>query len=365
MGGAGGRPLGQGRSGRALRDRAERRRQRHLYRSGRPARRRQGRDRPPRRQDAAAEGSIDVSTSPLYGLAINQTTQTLYGTDTRNGSVSAVDLATGKVVGTVKVGEKAHVRQVAVDEGANKVYVTVVGAMRGSDTPSAIWVIDGKSNTLDRVIAVPGISLTGLALDPANKRIFSTGMSSNDVIVLDSDSGAVKARWPSGGENAINVAYDGTAQRLFVANQGNGVLGVINARDGSLIKAVPTGKARSASPTTAPWTRSMSRTAAPERSASSMRKPMRSSPIWKRVPSADDRDQSRRQQRLCDEQGARPAARRRTGDAAGRRSEGRHGHADPPLTGRGKNRKPPDPKRNGRLPYNISSITMRSDPRSQ
>jgi len=188
------------------------------------------------------KGSIDVSTSPLYGLAINQTTQTLYGTDTRNGSVSAVDLATGKVVGTVKVGEKAHVRQVAVDEGANKVYVTVVGAMRGSDTPSAIWVIDGKSNTLDRVIEVPGISLTGLALDPANKRIFSTGMSSNDVIVLDSDSGAVKDRWPSGGENAINVAYDGATQRLFVANQGNGMLGVINARDGSLIKAVPTGE---------------------------------------------------------------------------------------------------------------------------
>ncbi len=188
------------------------------------------------------KGTIDVSTSPLYGLAINQKTQTLYGTDTRNGSVSAIDLATGKVVGTVQVGEKAHVRQIAVDEGANKIYVTVVGAMRGSDTPSAIWVIDGKSNTIDRVLNVPGISLTGLALDPANKRIFSTGMDSNDVIVLDIESGAVKSRWASGGENAINVAYDGATQRLFVANQGNGVLGVVNAKDGSLIKAIPTGE---------------------------------------------------------------------------------------------------------------------------
>ena len=188
------------------------------------------------------KGSIDVSTSPLYGLAINQKTQILYGTDTRNGSVSAIDIATGKVVGTVQVGEKAHVRQVAVDEGANKVYVTVVGAMRGSDTPSAIWVIDGKTQKLDRVLEVPGISLTGLALDPANKQIFSTGMASNDVIVLDSNSGAVKARWASGGDNAINVAYDAASQRLFVANQGDGVLGVLNAKDGSLIKAVPTGK---------------------------------------------------------------------------------------------------------------------------
>ncbi|PZQ21563.1 MAG: hypothetical protein DI569_11600 [Sphingopyxis macrogoltabida] len=188
------------------------------------------------------KGSIDVSTSPLYGLAINQTTQTLYGTDTRNGSVSAVDIATGKIIGTVQVGEKAHVRQIAVDEGSNKVYVTVVGAMRGSDTPSEIWVVDGKTNKLDRVLSVPGISLTGLALDPANKQIFSTGMTSNDVIVLDSESGAVKSRWPSGGDNAINVAFDSAGQRLFVANQGNGVLGVLNAKDGTLIKAIPTGE---------------------------------------------------------------------------------------------------------------------------
>lgn len=190
----------------------------------------------------APKGSIDVSANPLYGIAINQATQTLYGTDTRNGSVSAVDLATGKIVGSVQVGEKAHVRQVQVDETANKVYVTVVGAMRGSDTPSSIWVIDGKTNKLDKVLDVPGISLTGLALDPANKRIFSTGMASNDVIVLDSESGAVKARWASGGDNAINVAYDAAGQRLFVANQGDGVLGILNASDGSLIKAVPTGE---------------------------------------------------------------------------------------------------------------------------
>lgn len=188
------------------------------------------------------KGSIDVSDSPLYGIAINQTTQTLYGTDTRTGSVSAIDLATGKIAGTVQVGEKAHVRQVQVDEAANKVYVTVVGAMRGSDTPSAVWVIDGQTNKLDRVLEVPGISLTGLALDPANKRIFSTGMDSNDVIVIDIETGEVKSRWASGGENAINVAYDSASQRLFVANQGNGVLGVLNANDGSLIKVIPTGE---------------------------------------------------------------------------------------------------------------------------
>jgi len=189
-----------------------------------------------------SEGRIDVASSPLYGLAVNGRTQRLYGTDTRSGAVSTIDLRTGAVVGSVTHGEGAHVRQLVVDEAADKIYVSVVGGYRGGEAPSQIWVIDGATNRLERTIEIAGISLTGLAHDPAGHRLFSTGMTSNDVVVIDLATGNVAARWPTGGDNAINVAFDAAGNRLFVANQGSGELSVLNATDGTLIRKIATGE---------------------------------------------------------------------------------------------------------------------------
>lgn len=185
--------------------------------------------------------SIDVSARPLYGLAINNRTQTLYGTDTRTGAISAINAATGAVVATITSDrENAHVRQVLVDEAANKVYVSEVGG-RGADTkPSRIWIIDGATNTLTKTIDVDAV-LTGLALDAAGGRVFSTDMVANQVVVVDLASGQATHRWPTGTESAINVVYDAAGDRLFVASQGTGELTVMKASDGSVIQRVATG----------------------------------------------------------------------------------------------------------------------------
>lgn len=190
----------------------------------------------------AREQAFDVAAHPLYGLALDRTNQVLWGTDTRGGEVAALDVATGKVLGVVKHGDKAHVRQIAVDEANNRVYVSVVGAFRGSDIPSQIWVIDAQSKKLIRTIDVAGQSLTGLALDTANGRLFSTDMTNNEAVVIDLKTDKVAHRWPTGGDSAINVAYDRAGERLFVTNQGSGTLTVMNANDGSVIRQVPTGE---------------------------------------------------------------------------------------------------------------------------
>lgn len=193
----------------------------------------------------ARVSDIDVSANPLYGLGINTRTQTLYGTDTRSGAVTAIDLRTGEVTGTISQGEeRPHLREIVVDEAANKIYASVVGFSREGQTPvpSQIWVIDGASNTLERVIDVETNGLTGIQLDRANNRIFGTGMGSHDVVAVDLGSGRVTARWPTQSQTPINLAFDAASQRIFVASQGSGDLTVLNARNGEVIAQTPTGE---------------------------------------------------------------------------------------------------------------------------
>ena len=181
--------------------------------------------------------TIDLGKEAAFGLGINNKTKTLYGTQTRIGSVVAIDLTTGKVIATIAKGEKAHVREAVVDEAANRVYVTVMG--RKDD--SSIWIIDGATNTLIETIDnLPG-GITGVAVDPRGNRLFASAMTGNQVLVIDLATKKVTASYASGGDNAINLVYDADGERVFVAHQGSGDVAVLNAKDGALIKAIPTG----------------------------------------------------------------------------------------------------------------------------
>ncbi|MBB3771020.1 YVTN family beta-propeller protein [Angulomicrobium tetraedrale] len=181
--------------------------------------------------------TIALGDDPVFGLGINNKTRTLYGTQTRDGALAVIDLTTGKVVAKIAKGEKAHVREVAVDEANNRAYVTVTGRR---DTPSSVWVVDGARNeVVDTIDNLPG-SVTGIAVDAKGNRLFLSAMESNQVHVVDLATKQVKS-FPSGGEGAINLAYDPSSDRIFVAHQGSGEVVALDARDGTIVKEIPTG----------------------------------------------------------------------------------------------------------------------------
>jgi YVTN family beta-propeller protein len=182
--------------------------------------------------------TIELSV-PLYGLGLNEKTQTLYGTDTRAGNVVAIDLETDDVIATIGNSDGAHVRETVVDEDANLVYISVVG--RGDGAADEVWVIDGETNSLSHKIAVDTEQMTGIALDAEGNRVFGTGMGANEIAVVDLEKREVVERWPAGGERPTNAAYDAASGRLFVTNQGTGTLTVLDADDGSLIESIETG----------------------------------------------------------------------------------------------------------------------------
>jgi YVTN family beta-propeller protein len=185
----------------------------------------------------AVKGSVDTSAAPAYGLGFNNRTQTLYTSNTRVGSVSAIDLRTGKIVNTITVADspRAHTYRVLVDEEANMTYASI------AETPGKVWVIDGKTNTLAHVIENVGSRTTGLALDKGANRLYASSLGTNEIVVVDLATRQVVAKHPSGGQGTTQLTFDPKTRRLFAANQQSGDVSVLDMNTGAVIRTVKTG----------------------------------------------------------------------------------------------------------------------------
>ncbi|MBE9607185.1 YncE family protein [Acetobacteraceae bacterium H6797] len=183
--------------------------------------------------------TIELGEDGVFGVAVNDKTGTLFGTSTRDGELVLIDLKAGSIKAKLTEGEGAHLRQVVVDEAKNRAFVTSFGA-RGK--PSAIWVVDGAAGKVETVIS-EGLEggITGLAFDAAGDRLFATALMSNEIVEVSLEKKAGIRRFAAGAEGTINVAFDPASSRLFATNQKSGQLTVLDAKSGTLIKAIETG----------------------------------------------------------------------------------------------------------------------------
>lgn len=185
-----------------------------------------------------AQGTVDMAASAPYGVGINDRTQTLYTTNTRSGSVTAIDLKTRKIINTISTEQdkSAHLREVVADESTNTIYASSYGQ------DGRIWVIDGSKNTLVTLIEKVGNGTSGLVVDSAAKRLYAANIATNDIVAIDTTTREVVERYPAGGERPTNLAFDAKTGKLFVANQNPGTLTVLDTKaKGKLLATVPTG----------------------------------------------------------------------------------------------------------------------------
>ena len=183
------------------------------------------------------KGEIDVNAAPAFGLGLNSKTQTLYTTNTRSNSVSAIDLKTGKIIATINHGkDKSHTREVVADETTNKIYVSNM---------TDVWVIDGKTNKFSHLIEGLGEGVTGMAINTAKQVLYVTNMGSDkepaNITAYDLKAGKVIKSFATGVKGSINLVFDAKGKRLFVANQGDGVVTAYN-EEGKLLANVKTGE---------------------------------------------------------------------------------------------------------------------------
>ncbi|MDN6298043.1 MAG: YncE family protein [Halomonas sp.] len=195
-----------------------------------------------------------------FGIAINHATQTLYAADTKNGQVGVYDIDSGEELALIEnPGEASgHLRQIVIDEDSNTIYVSAFGGVSRGDEPapkSAVWVIDGDTNTLKDTIMNPVQSAAGLALDAANQRLYVADLAASEIAEIDLKSknhevlrtfSAVELN-----ENdpdakpekfdTINLELDVDNGILYAINQKTGGVSIINVESGEIETTVSTG----------------------------------------------------------------------------------------------------------------------------
>lgn len=170
-----------------------------------------------------------------YGMGINTKTGIIYTTNTRAGNVTAVNASTGRVVATIAdpLEANAHLFRVLVDEETNTIYTSVTGGR--------IWVIDGATNQIKRIIPNVGATTMGMALDRAQNHLYAVNMGHNQVAVIDLKTDRVIRRIDTEGERASIADFDPATRRLFVTSQGTGDLTVIDVDSAKVLTKIATG----------------------------------------------------------------------------------------------------------------------------
>lgn len=178
-----------------------------------------------------------------FGAAINNQTGTLWFGNTVNSAVTAIDAKTGEVKGRLVLDERKRSetvrplqpRELAVDEATNTVYITGIGQ------ESVIWVVDGESVRLKTTITGTGKFSTGLAIDSAAKRLYTTN-GDGELITIDTASNKVLSRKTLLDDGKahffLNLSLDAAGHRAFITDSKQPEVLVVDLRDGKVLEKV-------------------------------------------------------------------------------------------------------------------------------
>ena len=127
-----------------------------------------------------------------------------------------IDPAAQKVVATIPLGGEPEYPQ--ADPGTGLIYQNL------EDTSELVVIDPQKQAVVKRYKLDPGEGPTGLALDAAHHRLFSS-TGNRKLIVMDTETGAIVAVLPIGA-GVDGVGYDPVLHRVYTAN-GVGTMTVI------------------------------------------------------------------------------------------------------------------------------------------
>ena len=230
----------------------------------------------PAPQRRGRDGTMqDGGVFAVYGLGLDDANDTIWVTNTRQNSVAIYRQSDLGLVKQFEPGTVNHPRDAVVDSETGKAYIStmspelavldttaaektgpleIASRKRGQDFATAsmsldrdahrlyvaslrsaeVAVIDTGSNEVLNVFDVPGAEGTiGVAHDPQTGRIFVAAQGTDNLVILDGQSGEVIADTPVGA-GALNVAFDPATRHAYVANRGAGTVTVTDV-DGNIV----------------------------------------------------------------------------------------------------------------------------------
>jgi YVTN family beta-propeller protein len=137
----------------------------------------------------------------------------------RGSSVSVIDAKTPKVVATISLGGEPEFA--AFDSASDRVYVNI------EDKSEVVAIDTAKHEVVAHWPLAPGEEPSGIALDAAHHRVFST-CHNKIMTMLDTQSGKVVGTAPIG-TGVDGAAFDDSTQLVF-ASCGEGVTNILKKK---------------------------------------------------------------------------------------------------------------------------------------
>lgn len=189
----------------------------------------------------AVQQSINTELKS-FGAAINPQTNVLYIGNTVNGSVTAIDASSGKVLNTLVLDSRKRSetvrplqpRQVAVDAKTNRVYITGLGPQ------SVVWVVDGSTLKLVSTIPNTGKMGTGLAVDSDAQKVYVTN-GDGELVTINARTNAIEKKRKIDGDKEhffLNIALDTRGQRAFLTDSKQAQVLVVDLRNQQVIQRI-------------------------------------------------------------------------------------------------------------------------------
>ncbi|MDQ0630623.1 YncE family protein [Pantoea agglomerans] len=189
----------------------------------------------------AVQQSINTELKS-FGAAINPQTNVLFIGNTVNGSVTAIDASSGKVLNTLVLDSRKRSetvrplqpRQVAVDAKTNRVYITGLGPQ------SVVWVVDGSTLKLVSTIPNTGKMGTGLAVDSDAQKVYVTN-GDGELVTINARTNAIEKKQKIDGDKEhffLNIALDTRGQRAFLTDSKQAQVLVVDLRNQQVIQRI-------------------------------------------------------------------------------------------------------------------------------
>lgn len=225
-------------------------------------------------------GGADTPSGPplyaVYGIGVDDIKDTVWVTNSRQNTVAVYRQSDLSLVKQFAPNTVTHPRDAVIDGAAGKAYVSSTGMPevlvfdtgslevaktiqikaqgRGKEfsaaslsfdakahrlyvvslSTSEVAIINTQTDTVEKVLPVPGArGAIGVSHDPQTGRIYVAAQGSDNLVVLDGNTGAVIADTPIGA-GALNVVFDPVKRRAYVSNRGAGTVAVTDA-DGKII----------------------------------------------------------------------------------------------------------------------------------
>ena len=176
---------------------------------------------------------VKVGDNP-DAILYDPATKRVFTFNGRSQDSTAIDGATGKVLGTIKLDGKP---EFAASDAKGKIFVNI------EDKSELVAIDPNKLEVKAKWPLAPCTEPSGLAIDRKNRRLF-VGCDNKMMAVVDADSGKVLAT-PAIGEGVDATTFDAETGLAFASCGGDGVLTVVKEESPdkfSVAENVPTQK---------------------------------------------------------------------------------------------------------------------------